>query len=512
MRMGFLGMNFALPLLLVLAHPALTAPNTYHPTEAIWGTLRRCDMLDRATTNEYVALTPGFTSLHGGWKYPYPAYTDGQWVGHSITRPSITASLAVACDDRHNLVCTNFHSTCYGDRRSASMLRMDLNSSLAPEASLKTQRSSLSWELSVFAQQLQHLKWSWQPSNGCYFAPVAPMNKWFEWSRGLEADTGPMLWVGDTMLGEFFQAFSQLTQGAVHSSYVRSDSLVNSWTLTPMTPAEITSCVSTSGASSGVATVPCPPTVKTLWWDDNTHHQLPMARWTETFETQASTLRTLVINMGSEWWRQYLFPSQPAGCHTLAGQANAYAPLTSLGLTNDVYQEIWRNCDVFDTKFKTMAANVAIYLNSVSAFTGHVVIVTSPPGQKGCAGSSAPNQPPSTSSASESDMTNPAFWFDTNPEARLADGRGGHHYFGKLKVSEHAWRDAFGKHAKRLKLSVLNITSISEARADARVRDSACQRFCYPGVPHHWSTMMLRLLEQHVYGLYDGLGAPRQSG
>ena len=51
------------------------------------------------------------------------------------------------------------------------------------------------------------------------------------------------------------------------------------------------------------------------------------------------------------------------------------------------------------------------------------------------------------------------------------------------------------------------LSIIGKRGSDARVRDGVCQRFCYPGVPHHWSTMMLRLIEQHVYGLHDGPAA-----
>ena len=40
------------------------------------------------------------------------------------------------------------------------------------------------------------------------------------------------------------------------------------------------------------------------------------------------------------------------------------------------------------------------------------------------------------------------------------------------------------------------------------MRDGDCQRFCYPGVPHHWSSMMLRLLEQQIYGLHPSTYTP----
>ena len=43
-------------------------------------------------------------------------------------------------------------------------------------------------------------------------------------------------------------------------------------------------------------------------------------------------------------------------------------------------------------------------------------------------------------------------------------------------------------------------------RADVRVPGSggACDHFCWPGLPHAWAEMTLRLLEQSVYGQTDG--------
>ena len=119
---------------------------------------------------------------------------------------------------------------------------------------------------------------------------------------------------------------------------------------------------------------------------------------------------------------------------------------------------------------------------------------------------STPNSQPGVTSAAEHDIKSPAFWFDANAHSILNEGSRTHeHRFGKLKAAELAWVSAFQKNAPRLKLSVLNITSISEARVDARVPGTACQHFCYPGLPHHWSEMFLRLIEQSTYGATDGL-------
>ena len=85
------------------------------------------------------------------------------------------------------------------------------------------------------------------------------------------------------------------------------------------------------------------------------------------------------------------------------------------------------------------------------------------------------------------------------------DSTGAFHHFGKLRQAEHVWLNAFQKHAPRLKLAVLNITSMSDGRADHRSPGSDCQSFCWPGLPHLWAEMMFRMLEQSIHGATDGL-------
>ena len=241
----------------LLLFQVASAPNTLHETSAIWQHVKRCDMLEHASN--YDATKGTYTTMHGGWAYPWPSYTNGEWVA---ARHAVTAVVPMDCDGTvdvcplastgcdsstiSGLVCQRYHHACYADRRS-----------------------------DFFSQNLDHLKWVWQPSNGCHFSPVAPLGKWFEWAAARESDAGPMMFVGDTLLSELFMAFSQLTSGAKHSDFIRSDNLVNSWTLAPMTTAQVASCTSTAGASSGSATVPCPPLSRspTLWWEDNSHHQ-----------------------------------------------------------------------------------------------------------------------------------------------------------------------------------------------------------------------------------------------
>ena len=285
--------------------------------------------------------------------------------------------------------------------------------------------------------------------------------------------------------------------------------LVNSWTLDVMTPAQTASCTSTSGATSGDVAVPCPPSTRsaTLWWEDNTHHRLHNLKWVEGFEAKAATLKRLVLSVGGEWWQQYLYGSATGGgsCASPGGVMDAFTPLTALDLGNAVYETIWRTCDPFEVKYPIAVANIARYLNSVQAFKGHVIFVTQPPGIKGCETVSTPNAKPSTAASGESNIKSRRFWYDSNAVNRIGDGAGGLHYFGRLRDAERHWKEAFAKHAPRLKLTVLNVTAMSDMRSDARVRDGDCAKFCYPGVPHHQAEMLLRLLEQQVHGNTNGL-------
>lgn len=66
--------------------------------------------------------------------------------------------------------------------------------------------------------------------------------------------------------------------------------------------------------------------------------------WTRAFEAKAADLQTLVLGIGSEWWRQHDYPSSPDGCHTPAGMADAFTPLSSMGLLD--HQAYYRTCDV----------------------------------------------------------------------------------------------------------------------------------------------------------------------
>ena len=189
--------------------------------------------------------------------------------------------------------------------------------------------------------------------------------------------------------------------------------------------------------------------------------------------------------------------------------SDAFTPLTSLTTLTGAhrYDEIYRQCDVFDIKYKTMVENIAQYLNGITAFTGRVIFVSTPTGIKSCESVNGPNEQPSDAARRTEKPEKRSFWYHSNPQGGYLhpDSTGAFHHFGKLRQAEHVWLNAFQKHAPRLKLAVLNITSMSDGRADHRSPGSDCQSFCWPGLPHLWAEMMFRMLEQSIHGATDGL-------
>ena len=289
-------------------------------------------------------------------------------------------------------------------------------------------------------------------------------------------------------------------------------------------------------------------------------------QWAAALEAHASTIRTLVLSTGSEWWRQHDYPASLPNCHGPNSIAEAFIPLTTShdGPDASVADAIHRQCDVFDTKYPAMVRNVVQYLNSLHAFTGRVIIVTSPSGVRGCQGVRAPHEAPADTARYEASPTKKAFWYDSNPQGGVlhpdrsvpsrrvcqpwsvpsrrvcqpwsvpsrrvchspgrvtlaltekscraraptdapTDSTGVSHTFGRLRVAENTWLSTFQKHAPRLKVAVLNISAMSDARADVRTPDGECAHFCWPGLPTFWAEMMMRFIEQSVYGATDGL-------
>jgi len=330
------------------------------------------------------------------------------------------------------------------------------------------------------------MQYAWRPHNDCRFSPIGLFShsEYRSWASQIESAVGPVLFVGGSVLSQLFTAFQALTGGATRSQFHRSDVLVNSYTLRPMTPADIDACI--AAGPSPPAALACPR--QDYHWEV-APHRLSELKWTSALEGKQRNpgalvaYQTLVLNVGIEWWKEYLYPSSyPPACLTDGGVNHAYLPRTSLGVPYSIHAP---GCEVFGVKYQQMAQGVARYLQRASrAFSGHVILVTSPPGVERCSTVTHPGPRP------EPAPYNPI----TDEPTMMA-----RYYYDSHRYAETVWKHAFQQWAPRLRFSVLNITQMSALRGDSRV-NSDCDQFCLPGLPHVWAEMLLRLLEQERDG------------
>jgi hypothetical protein len=444
-----------------------------HDRYYLWNhRMRRCDM------QQNVFLGP-----HGA-----PGYTEGRWVPSYMERRSILEFMPMECVESTTPcpsggccaseigcqqapvttsptdVCASFHTPCYGTRSSAT-----------------------------FANNLRNFAFVWQPSDGCFFSPMThvPPTMFHAYAASIEQSAGPILFVGDTPLSELFVAFQQHTNGAAHSAFQYTNTLVNSYTLRPMTPEQVALCA--TGATHADSITPCPPmTPSGLPYESNTHHQLFNMYWTIPFARQVAhdaeqPLRTLVLAMGSHLWKQHPYPAVLAGCSTPAGDADAFKPFKSLNLSPSTNY----GCDMFGVRYPVIVESIARHIGN-ALFTGHVIFVTTPPGSRGCEQLASPLAPSVVNATGELYL---GVYHDYA------------YYSEQIKHAEIVWRTAFQKWAPRAKLSILNLTHMSATRADALIPTAAggqhprgaCEAFCYPGMPHVWAEMLTRLLEQYHF-------------
>ena len=82
-------------------------------------------------------------------------------------------------------------------------------------------------------------------------------------------------------------------------------------------------------------------------------------------------------------------------------------------------------------------------MRQVSAFTGRVLLVTTPSGIKGCAGVHTPNAMPSEAERRDAEPASAAFWYHTNPQGSVLhpDASGAFHHFGKLRQARQSRPD-----------------------------------------------------------------------
>jgi len=427
--------------------------------------------------------TAFFEGRHGA-----PWYTEGRWVPTYEERRTVLEYMPMECvESTASCPAGGCCPSEYDCTPSASTSPQEVCSSYY--APCFQSRSS-----QTFSQNLRNFAFVWQPSDSCYFSPITitPPVMWHAYAAQIEQAAGPLLFVGDTPLSELFVAFQQHTNGAINAQFQYTNTLVNSYTLRPMTPKQVEKCASTPTPTHADSITPCPPTQASgLPYEVNTHHRLHNMYWTIPFSQYVShptrPLRTLVLSTGSHLWKQHVYSAVLDGCKTPGGDADAFKPFKSLDLGSDY------GCDFFGIRYPIMVQNVARFIAN-SGFTGHVVFVTTPPGARGCASVASPLAPrPKREEHSGS--------------LYLGEYFPAEHYTNQTKYAEIIWRTAFLKWAPRVKLSILNITHLSEMRADALIPVEAggmfpqesCEAFCFPGMPQIWSEMLLRLLEQYHF-------------
>ena len=249
----------------------------------------------------------------------------------------------------------------------------------------------------------------------------------------------PMLWVGDSLLNQFYDSFTDLTE--LHddeSRYSRSYLLVDPYSLTVPNSSDILKCAKNHSM--------CPVGVneyKTFFEPNVTlpyHRSISALQWGGLLEK--GTFKTLLINVGHHWWKE--------------------TSSTSAGFE--------RGANAF-IKYPRMVQGTVQFLRAIN-FSGRVIYVTSPPGFPGCGKSWKPNEPPRN-------KTNGYSWF--LPQ--------------KL---EHLWSSTFKRVAPNIPFYVLNITALSLLRGDAH-RGADCLHYCQIGVPDEWTRVLLGVLLHEMY-------------
>lgn len=76
-----------------------------------------------------------------------------------------------------------------------------------------------------------------------------------------------------------------------------------------------------------------------------------------------SKYKTLIIGTGSELWKAHAYSSRFEGCTTQGGLADAFQPITSLGLGLPDWT-MSTNCDVFTFRCVCSACAAHTYLSS----------------------------------------------------------------------------------------------------------------------------------------------------
>ena len=245
----------------------------------------------------------------------------------------------------------------------------------------------------------------------------------------------PILWAGDSILGQFYSSFTDLNQlDESLSRYARSFLLVEPYSLKVVSNIDLTRCRQSSEA--------CPRGTNEYVRHHESNATPPYHRSIESLGTWGSLVekqyfKTIVLNTGHHFWKE-------------AGNPSEGFPL---------------NVDPF-MKYGTMVKNVAIFLQE-SNFSGKVIYVTSPPGFPNCDSEWVPN---------------------TLPLPALDI-----YSWSKPMRNEHHWPEMFKTYAPDISFTVLNISFMSITRGDAHPPKD-CLHYCQLGLPDEWTRILQALL------------------
>jgi hypothetical protein len=243
----------------------------------------------------------------------------------------------------------------------------------------------------------------------------------------------PTLWVGDSILEQFYESFVDLTQQRSAHLFSKNFILVEPYSLEPVSALTFEAC------SKDAKKCPRGTNEFNTYHHRNTtpypsyHRDIKYFSWGKNL-TQGH-FKTLLLNTGHHWWKE----------------------------TNSKSMGFEENVDAF-AKYPKMVEGVAKFLEK-EAFRGDVIFVTSPPGYPRCGPELLPNTLPNT-------------W-----ESR--------YQWQRVPPLEKHWKIAFKAFAPNVKFSVMNITHMSILRGDAH-RGSDCLHFCSIGVPDEWSLYLLQ--------------------
>lgn len=282
------------------------------------------------------------------------------------------------------------------------------------------------------ANETELLRYEWIP----HTAGAVDVDSLLAFAEAKLRIHSPTLWVGDSILEQFYESFVDLTQQRSAHIFAKNFILVEPYSLQPVSAAAFDACSENAND--------CPQGTNEFIIHNqlNTtphlsyHRDMKYFSWGKNL-TQ-SKFKTLLLNTGHHWWKETSSKSRGFGY----------------------------NVDAFD-KYPHMVAGVAKFLEKEN-FHGNAIFVTSPPGYPNCGPELLPN-------------TLPHSW-----ENR--------YQWQRVPPLEKYWQTTFEALAPNVKFSIMNITHMSVLRGDAH-RRSDCLHFCSVGVPDEWSLYLLQYLK-----------------